>query len=273
MEQKWKSIALHLLWTHFAGVYGTWRSSDETHNIKVKPSIITVNTDGFQTTSNAYVGPWLLRIMDGDQFACGASYFRELYILTSASCMHKYKQNLDNLSVEFLSGNEFALIDTVYVSKLYEWPSNYMDIAVVKLVSPMPGYHSDYVKLCTKPSEFNQQLTVVGCGTKSQEVVTQQVSRLDQMDCSQAYNTISLTETVVCTHAFDNADECAYDFGCPVTIDDELCGVVAYGPACNNTALPGLFTDINKVKQFIKQVVNRDTNEEQPKKHRTWFDD
>lgn len=273
MEQKFKSIALHLLlWTHLTGAYRTGKSSDETHNIKVKPSIITVNTDGFQTTNNAYVGPWLLRIMDGDQFACGASYYRELFVLTSASCMHKYKQKLDSLSVEFLSGNEFTLIDTVFVSKLYEWPSNYMDIAVVKLVYPMPGYHSDYVKLCTKSSESNQKLTVVGCGAQNEEVVTQQVSRVDKMECSQYYTSISLDETVVCTHAFDYADECVYDFGCPVTIDDELCGVVAYGPACNNSAMPGLFTDINKVKQFIKQVVLRYSNEERPKTHQTWFD-
>lgn len=245
----------------------------EANRLRAKPSIVTLNTNGFELTNNAYVGAWLLRIMDGDQFACGASYYNQLHAITSASCMHKYKEKLDNLSVEFMSGNEFALIDAVYVSKHYKWPSNYMDIAVVKLVRPMPGYRNAYVELCSKSPESYEKLTVVGCGSKNQEVVTQQVSHVNKMECTEEYSTLSLSETVICTHAFNHIDECVYDFGCPVTVGDQLCGVVAYGPACNDTGLPGLITDIYGVKKFIKQAIGLESKGgKQTKSMRTWMD-
>lgn len=270
MEQNLKSIALHLLlWTPVLA--GALR--DDVNRVKVKPSIVTLNTNGYELTNNAYVGAWLLRIMKGDKFACGASYYSEFHAISSASCMHKYKEDLDNLSVEFMSGNEFSLIQAVYVSKHYKWPSNYMDIAVLKLVYPMRGYHSAFVKLCSKSPQSYAKLTVVGCGSEKQEVTTQQVSHLNKMECSEDYNTISLSETVICTHAFNHAEECVYDFGCPVTVGDELCGVVAYGPACNDTGLPGLITDIFAVKKFIKQAIDAEHKVEgRTKSLQSWMD-
>ncbi|KAH8406742.1 hypothetical protein KR222_008813, partial [Zaprionus bogoriensis] len=225
-------------------------------HIRVKPAIRTLNTNGYEVTDNAFVGPWLLRIMDGDQFACGASYYKPLYALTSASCLYKYKGKLDSLSVEFLSGSEFSLIDTVYVHRLYQWHSNFMDIAVVKLLHPLAGNNNEFVKLCQHSTMSYKMLTVVGCGPTNGRVATQQITRLSQVDCARQYGSMPLAETIACAHAFNRlANDCVYDFGCPVTAGDELCGVVAYGPACNYTRLPGLFTDIHQVKHFIERVV------------------
>ncbi|EDW66925.2 uncharacterized protein Dvir_GJ23354 [Drosophila virilis] len=241
-------------------------------NLRVRPPVRTVDTNGYQLTRNAYVGEWLLRIMDEDRFACGAAYYAPLYVLTSASCMHKFKRRLNELSVETLFGNKFALIDTISVPHQYQYPKNFMDIAVIKLVDPIPGDNHEYVKLCSRPIVDYGKLTVVACSSEHKDMRTQQVNLLNQMDCQSQYSHIRLAETIACTHALNQDNECMYDFGCPVTAGDELCGIVAYGPECRNPNLPGLFTDIYQVNKFIRSVVFASKYHHNRAPKQTWFD-
>jgi len=48
--------------------------------------------------------------------------------------------------------------------------------------------------------------------------------------------------------------KCLYDGGSPLTYGNELCGVVSFGPICSNTKQPGIYTDINKMVDYIEKI-------------------
>ncbi|ALC45700.1 CG34130, partial [Drosophila busckii] len=206
---------------------------------------------------------WLIRIMSGKKFACGGAYYSREFVLTSASCMHAYKDILNDLIVEFFNSdadeNEFSIISNMYVPKKYVFPGNNMDIAVIKLLTPMPDENYDYVTLCKKPLLDYAKVTVVACGTSKSKVTLHQSQLLNQNQCQSHFNDEVRPKTIGCTkqRRKDQRSKfrtCARNFGCPIlTSENELCGIVVAGPECNNPRLPSFFTDIYQVKSFIEK--------------------
>ncbi|XP_030376331.1 seminase [Scaptodrosophila lebanonensis] len=231
-------------------------------HLRIQPPIRSENVNGYLKTSGAQVGPWVLRIMKGNKFACGASYYSSLYVLTSASCLHRYRKKLDVLRVEFAmpepdSSEGVALIDEVTVPKQYRWPENYMDVAMVKLVEPLTSHQFQFVKLCQKPLRGYKKLTAVGCeANPDQRMQVEEVSVRTRSECLSDYETMRLSGTVTCAEKHQqptNTKHSNYGFGCPLTSGDDLCGISLMGPRYKNT----LFTDITQVKSFISKVAHQ----------------
>ncbi|EDW84116.1 uncharacterized protein Dwil_GK13317 [Drosophila willistoni] len=231
------------------------------NNLHIKSAVRTVDTEGYQLTEGtAHVGPWLLRILDGERFACGGVYYAPLWVITSANCMYLYRSRLNQLSVEYVTprsgeSKNYALIDSVVVPKMFRQYSNFMDIAMVKLLNPIER-DGDFAKLCSKPLREHPQLAVVACGAgPDEELRTEQISLMKKMECENEYGKLRLTETIACGHEFNRPRECMFEFGCPVTSQDKVCAIVAYGPECSKPGAPGLFTDIYQVRHFILNAV------------------
>ncbi|XP_016950914.1 seminase [Drosophila biarmipes] len=243
-----------------------WNSS--AHYLHARPPVKTVNNNGLRTTEGGHVGSWLLRIMDGDKFVCGASYYSALYALSSANCLHSQRSRLPSLSVEFLTpdlqqedqedsdARSFALIRKVVTSNEWRWPETFMDVAVVKLSHRLRGNLKDFVKLCTKPLSSYHVLSVVSCGAGlTEDVKTEGVTVLNRLDCESQYGSVILGETVACAKESKTMPGCMFSPGCPVTAGDELCGIVAWGPACKRRGMPGIFTDVHQVQGFISRAI------------------
>ncbi|XP_036675587.2 seminase [Drosophila suzukii] len=243
-----------------------WNSSAS--YLHARPPVRTVNNNGLRLTEGGHVGAWLLRIIDGDRFVCGASYYSALYALTSANCLHSHRSKLETLSVEFLTpdpqqedqedsdARSFALIRTVFTSKEWRWPETYMDVAVIKLSHRLRGNLKDFVKLCTKPLSSYNILSVVSCGAgPTEDVKTEGVTVLNRLDCESQYGSVILGETVACAKESKRKPGCMFSPGCPVTAGDQLCGIVAWGPACKRPGMPGIFTDIHQVQKFILKAI------------------
>lgn len=135
--------------------FDRWNST--AYNLKIGPAVRTMEMAGYQFTQGARVGSWILRIMKGNDFACGASYISALYALTSANCMHIYRSELSALKVEFVMPDQddqersFALVSSVYVPGQWQYGDTYMDVAVIKLSNSLRGNLEDFVRLCRKP--------------------------------------------------------------------------------------------------------------------------
>jgi len=67
---------------------------------------------------------------------------------------------------------------------------------------------------------------------------------------------VILGETVACAKESKRKPGCMFSPGCPVTAGDQLCGIVAWGPACKRPGMPGIFTDIHQVKKFILRAIS-----------------
>ncbi|XP_017052835.1 seminase [Drosophila ficusphila] len=238
-----------------------WNSS--ANYLHARSPVRTVNNNGIRMTEGGHVDLWLLRIMNGDEFVCGASYFSALYALTSSNCMHAHKSMLRSLSVEFLmeqnnqeSAGESSVagIQAVFVSKEWSWPETYMDVAVLKLTNRLRGNH--FAKLCSKPLSSHSSLSVVACGGPTENIRSEGITVLNRMNCESNYGRVILGETIACAKEFKKSPGCMFDPGCPVSSGQELCGIVAWGPACKRGGLPGIFTDIHQVRKFILKVTS-----------------
>ncbi|XP_034660993.1 seminase-like [Drosophila subobscura] len=260
-------------------------------DLHVKPAVRTVSTNGYRLTEGGHVGRWLLHILIGNRFACGASYYSPLFVLTSASCLHRHRKRLDTARVELVGpdlddSSNYALIESVNVPKGYRYPDNYMDIAVVKLRRSLQEGEQHFVTLCQQPLRSYEKLTVVACGVdptdSTDRTSTEDVALMEKRDCQPMYekHRLRISETIACAREFNRGRYRMYEFGCPVTAaGDQLCGIVAWGPQIGG-AHPGLFTDIYQVKGFISRVVKgmqndsrrleRRTRRRRPKLERSW---
>ncbi|XP_016988939.1 seminase [Drosophila rhopaloa] len=240
---------------------GVTNQLDSGFYLHAKPPVTTENNNGMRLTEGGQVGPWVLRIMDGNEFACGAAYFSALYALTSANCMHSHRSKLKALSVEFLDSKQnyredsFALIHTVFVPKEWRFPETLMDVAVVKLSNRLRGNFHKFVKLWSKPLSTNNSISVVACES-AENVRIEGLTMLNRMDCESQYGSLILDQTLVCAKQFKRTSACMFSPGCPVTSGDQLCGIVAWGPACKKPGMPGIFTDIHQVSRFIHRAIS-----------------
>ncbi|XP_043655129.1 seminase [Drosophila teissieri] len=261
------SIALLLADVGIAN--SSWWNSSATY-LHGRPPVKTVNKNGFRMTQGDHAVPWLLRIMDGPDFACGASYLSALYALTSANCMHFHRSQLDSLSVELVTSGNWqetqdnmndlpsAQIRNIFVSKDWHWPGTFMDVAVIELTNRLRGSRNDFVTLCTNPLSTYKSLSVVSYGARPMaNVRTEEIEVLNRMICDSAYGNYLLRESIACAKELKRSSECMFTPGCPVTSGDQLCGIVAWGPACKRPGLPGIFTDIHHVRRFILKVTGK----------------
>ncbi|XP_017846175.1 seminase [Drosophila busckii] len=223
---------------------------------------------GMDTNTGANFGGWLLRIMNSDgTFACGASYYAPMLVLTSANCIRPYRNSLDGVSVEgtAIYGEErdnYALIDTIYMPESFKPRQTDMDIAVVRLMRPIKGRLTEFIKLCETYPLTGMRMTAFAWGYDSFDV--QPPSHLTKKgdvlvenfaECRRKFKgMLDLTLTSICVTEPKDPRLCLYDGGSPLIYKDELCGIVSYGSGCSNTSIPGVYTNIMEVKKYIFSI-------------------
>ncbi|KAH8268124.1 hypothetical protein KR026_000139 [Drosophila bipectinata] len=220
-----------------------------------------------ENTGHNY-GGWLMRVVNADGTSiCGASYYAPLLLITSANCIHPYRYSLEGTSVEPTAfqntcENIFGLIDTVYTPDEFQYLDQYMDIAVIRLRRPIKGKLTEFIRLCSTPITVGMEMTAYAWGFDSLSLILQasdprngSVTVLDPKYCNKMYdNLFRVSKTSFCVKHPKKRSNCRYDGGAPLTYGAELCGVVSHGPLCSDTSQPGIYTDINLVSDFIRDV-------------------
>ncbi|XP_016988935.1 seminase-like [Drosophila rhopaloa] len=221
---------------------------------------------GPQYNTGRNFGGWLFQVQHTSaSVICGASYYSPLLMIASANCIHPHRYDLEGTSVEptFTEEDIYGLIDTVYTPNEFQQFHLYMDIAVILLQSPIKGKTTEFIKLCSKPIKPGMWTTVYAWGFDSMHMGAQTTNTKsgivpveDVETCRKKLRTTDtrLSSTSFCVTHPKNARKCLYDGGAPLTYGTELCGVVSYGPVCTNAGHPGVYTDINKVADFIEDI-------------------
>ncbi|KPU80851.1 uncharacterized protein Dana_GF26892 [Drosophila ananassae] len=238
------------------------------NNIRLRTQKFRRSWNGPEQNTGQNYGGWLMRIVNVDGSSiCGAAYYSPLLLITSANCIHPYRYSLEGTSVEptaFLSNceNIFGLIDTVYTPEEFKYLGQYMDIAVIRLKRPIQGKLTEFIRLCSTPIKTGMKMTAYAWGFDSLNIVVQtsdarngSVTVEDPKECNKKYrNLYKVSKTSFCVTHPKKPTDCRYDGGAPLTYGTELCGVVSHGPLCSDTSQPGIYTDINLVAKFIKDV-------------------
>ncbi|KAH8278646.1 hypothetical protein KR018_006510, partial [Drosophila ironensis] len=245
---------------------------------KIYPRDITVRTPrwrrtwgGPNTNTGNNFGGWLLRIVNADSSSiCGASYFSPLLVIASGNCIHPYRYSLEGTSVEptatmVTDENVFGLIDIVYTPSDFRYLKQNMDVAVIRLKKPIKGKLTEFIKLCTKPINVGMTMTAYAWGFDSINVASLSaeprngsVTVESSKKCATKFGKdFRLPETSFCVTHPKEPSQCRYDGGCPLTYNNELCGIVSHGPLCADTSQPGIYTNVNKVAAFILEVEDK----------------
>lgn len=216
------------------------------------------------------MGGWMLRIVNGNgHFACCGAYVAPLIVITSGNCIQPYRNHLNGAEVEAIAmlkdENNIASIETVYTPKVFKAHKNLMDIAVVKLRTPIRGRLTEFIKLCETNITDQMNMTSFGWGyssfslqvpstnPKSFTVPVQNIK-----ECKQKwskYGQDKISDTVFCvTHPTKDRRKCVYDPGCPLIWNNQLCGIASIDSSCVDPSKPGIYTNINHVKEYISRV-------------------
>lgn len=213
------------------------------------------------------IGGWVIRIVNSDgNFACGGAYIAPLVVVTSGSCMFPYRHAMSGLIAEAdkMHDNEdnFSNVDTFYTPPEFEDGKNYMDVAVLRLRNPIKGKRTEFIKLCATKITPNMEMKSYGWGygsftilQLSSDAIVKPVPSISMDNCNKGWSKgkdIVLSKSIFCVQ-FDTKDrsQCLYDPGSPLVYKDQLCGIVSEGSSCFHPQFPAIYTDVNKVRDFI----------------------
>ncbi|XP_070141262.1 seminase-like isoform X2 [Drosophila kikkawai] len=166
----------------------------------VTPSPLHTRVVGGSVTTNAKLGGYIIQLYYMGDFICGGTLIHELIVLTAAHCFMGRPHIEDWMAVGGVSTlyeeGESRDIREILQPATFNSPAMHMDVALLKMVTPMKGKDIKTLALCTKPLKTGTVLTVSGWGmTHAEQIGPQKLLRtvnvpvIDKRTCRAAYRT------------------------------------------------------------------------------------
>ncbi|GLV45874.1 uncharacterized protein CBL_11671 [Carabus blaptoides fortunei] len=234
--------------------------------------------------------PWHTAILEKANhiYICGASLIDEHWILTAAHCVDNYVSHNGVRSITARLG-EFDVRNNAEFHRHEEYDFAYIilhpefsnrtlqnDIALLRLRFPVQRRPNiDFVCIPKIGMDFDskQNCFVTGWGRRSQsakhsEILKEvEVPLWPKIRCDYALKShfgtnYSLPDTVLCAGAEGN-DACDGDGGGPLVCEDTgqwyQVGVVSFGLGCGEKDTPGIYTKLNVLEPWIRNIIQSET--------------
>eukprot|EP00591_Stephanopyxis_turris_P003068 CAMPEP_0195507180 /NCGR_PEP_ID=MMETSP0794_2-20130614/683_1 /TAXON_ID=515487 /ORGANISM="Stephanopyxis turris, Strain CCMP 815" /LENGTH=880 /DNA_ID=CAMNT_0040633777 /DNA_START=163 /DNA_END=2805 /DNA_ORIENTATION=- len=202
----------------------------------------------------------------GNAPVCGGSLIASNVVLCAAHCAKVSEKVRIGLHNVFQTGGtiEYGIIEKV--SHPYYGHAKGYDFVLFKLDG-----HSSFqtVKIAEKTTYdelfSGQNLWVMGWGTmsyggaRSSLLKHAEVGFITKDRCIAAYGSTKINDSMMCAAA-PGKDACQGDSGGPLVVlgktaaDDKLVGVVSWGIGCANTKYPGVYGNINHVREWVEET-------------------
>ncbi|XP_060799210.1 transmembrane protease serine 4-like isoform X3 [Neoarius graeffei] len=237
---------------------------------------------GPQTAESRIVGgqstnienwPWQVSLQQNGQHTCGGSVLSPLWIITAAHCFTDSKNEVSRWSV--VAGSTYMTslggyaVDKIILNGNYDSTTNDYDMAMMKLTKPL-SLKATVKPVCLPPHGLGltvgSLLVVTGWGHLQEN--GQLSSDLQQADiplighdkCSSptVYG-VSITRRMLCAgYLQGKVDACQGDSGGPLVYLNErwmLVGIVSWGVGCARPDLPGVYTNVGQMLNWIYTVM------------------
>ena len=272
----WLLTATIIVLTLFATLTGTALADDP--EPEPEPGIVSPRIVGGST---AQVGAWPWQVAflfngvspSSGQF-CAGSLITDEWVVTAAHCVAVTSSIDIQAGIHSLASNAGQRRDVVstIVHPSYDPAQNFNnDIALMKLSSPVTlnSTVSTIVPLIAEDGALaapGVTATVTGWGTtssggaSSDALLQVDVPIVSTTDCnaSTSYNG-AITANMLCAGLIEDGgkDSCQGDSGGPLVVPEgtgyRLAGIVSWGIGCALQRLPGVYTRVTEMRDFINQ--------------------
>lgn len=233
-----------------------------------------------------YSWPWQVQIRYNGGHFCGASLLNNEWIVSAAHCFKGYSAS----SYSFRFGRhtksgtsepyeQVATAKNIYIHESYNSRTLVNDIAVIR-ISPSVSFTNQVSPICL-PSDDNElaggtPVHVTGWGnvetTCCKDVLKQvEVPIIDRNICNQRdYYNGDIEESMICAGVdVGGLDSCQGDSGGPLVAQSkdhgkwELYGVVSWGYGCADPMKPGVYSNVQNLKDWVLGKVEQIEKEEE----------
>lgn len=206
--------------------------------------------------------PYLVQILNNGKYYCGGTLVSNRFVVTAAHCVKG--KNAGSLAVvggatKLSSAGIRSKVSKIMIPRGYSKFTMHMDVAVLKLKSPIKGKYVRPSGLCKTSWKPGAVVKVSGWGLTGEtasrvpnKVRTVNVNVISKKTCAKLYKRKNvLTSTMFCA-ASPGKDACMGDSGGPAFINGKFCGIISWAVGCARKDFPGVYTNVSAVQKFIR---------------------
>ncbi|XP_011206504.2 trypsin [Bactrocera dorsalis] len=216
---------------------------------------------GVKTTITDHPYVVSLQLANGTH-VCGGALIKKNIVVTAAQCFvfQDPAQLYVRLGTDsYAADGELLSISSYIINENFDFTTMDSDVAVLKLAKNVAKSSAKReIKVAGEKPKTDRSGVVTGWSQSRQlEDVTVRIINAKKCRSGEyVYNKDDITDNMFCAQAY-NRFVCDGEPGSPLVYKKKLIGLVSWGYGCGNVGNPAVYTNVNKLRKWIKKTIKK----------------